>query len=546
MSGVCCKKPLPVVVRFTLQRIMSIVFVIVAMMAEPYANVGVSNAFSDHAVLQRDMNVPIWGTASSGEKVSVTLGSQTKEVTTPSNGRWKVTLDPMDAAGPLTMTIKSAKNTVTVKDVYIGEVWQVAGQSNMDTRLSFYPNLADAISKADVPKMRYFTLRQPGQKTGGQNPWVVVSPATAGNLSATGYFFGKEILNTTGVAVGLVVTAVGGTTITQWMDPATLSANPDITNSDRGGMWNLWVAPALGYGIKGTIWIQGEQNCNATDAPTYGKRFKLLINGWRKAWGQGDFSFYFGQLSSTSGTAGPDDVSYVAQVREGQRLALALPHTAMTVNFDIGKGDWHYPEKPEAGRRLSLPARALLYGEDDLVYSGPLFSRKIIEGNRVKLLFTHTGGGLVAKGGTLSGFAVAAASGSFVWGTATISGDTVIVSSPSVGNPARVRYGWSNVPAASLFNKEGLPASPFTTESPDLPTAVTWSGRIPASPHVVSIVAKEQRTLYPVNILGKRIAGGSGAFQIVWFSGGSRGVVMQPDDGGRAMSASGKEPYENR
>ncbi|MBN1974218.1 MAG: hypothetical protein JW787_11300 [Sedimentisphaerales bacterium] len=466
MNRICGKSCQSITMRYPLCR--TVFCIIIGAASFVQAEVSMPNVFSNHAVLQRNKEIPVWGKASSGEQVTVALGTQTKTVTTPSNGEWRITLDPMEAAGPLTMTIKG-KNTISVTDIYIGEVWQVAGQSNMDTRLSFYPNLADSIAEANFPLMRYFTLRQPGQSIGGMNPWLIVTPSTARNLSATGYFFGKEILESTKVAVGLVVTAVGGTTVTQWMDPATLAAHPDITNSDKGRMWDTWVTPVAGYGIKGTIWIQGEQNCNAKDAPGYGDRFKLLIQGWRSAWGQGDFPFYFGQLSSTSGIAGPNDVSYVAQVREGQRLALSLPHTAMSVNFDIGKGDWHYPDKPEAGRRLSLPARALLYGQNNLVYSGPQYIGKIIDGNKIKLRFTHTGGGLVAKNGTLSGFAIAADSGPFVWGTATISGDTVIVSSSSVDNPSRVRYGWSNVPNASLYNKDGLPASPFSTESPDIP-----------------------------------------------------------------------------
>lgn len=453
---------------FSTYNYLTVFCIIIAAASFAQADVSVPNVFSNNAVLQRNQKVPVWGKASPGEQVTVALGTQTKTVITPSNGEWKVTLDPMEAAGPLTMTIKG-NNTISITDIYIGEVWQVAGQSNMDTRLSFYRNLANSIKEANFPLMRYFNLRQPGQQIGGTNPWLVVTPSTAPNLSATGYFFGKEILETTGVAVGLVVTAVGGTTVTQWMDPATLKANPDITNRDKGAMWDLWVTPVAGYGIKGTIWIQGEQNCNARDASSYGDRFKLLIQGWRSAWGQGDFPFYFGQLSSSSGMAGPNDVSYVAQVREGQRLALSLPNTAMTVNFDIGKGDWHYPDKSEAGRRLSLPARVLVYGQNDLVYSGPQYVGKTIQGNTIKLRFSHTGGGLVAKDGTLSGFAIAADSGPFVWATVTISGDTVIVSSPSVENPSRVRYGWSNAPIASLYNKEGLPASPFSTESPDIP-----------------------------------------------------------------------------
>lgn len=490
------------------------------------ADVRISKAFSDHTVLQRDMKVPVWGNASAGEEITVSIGTQKKTVTTPANGSWKVHLEPMKAAGPLTMTIEG-KNKITVKDVYIGEVWQVAGQSNMDTRLSFYSNLSDSIKKADVPLLRYFTLRQPGQSSGGGNPWIVVSPSTAGDLSATGYFFGKEIIKTTNVAVGLVVTAVGGTTITQWMDPATLSANPAITNSDKGDMWDLWVAPALGFGIKGTIWIQGEQNCNAADAPLYAERFKLLIKGWRAAWGQGDFPFYFGQLSSTSGTPGANDNSYVAQVREGQRLALSLPNTAMSVNFDIGTGDWHYKNKPEAARRLALPARALLYNESNLVYSGPLYKTKIIDGDKIKLIFSNTGTGLVAKGGDLSGFSIAGISGSFVWATtATISGDTVIVSTSSVKNPTRVRYGWSNVPKASLYNSEGLPASPFTTESPeiDIPVSTFFKPSVTENSTNLDYV-NMMGSLRPVNALGRMIGSqGRCASQIIWYhQSGSKG-----------------------
>lgn len=425
------------------------------------ANVSVKPPFASSMVLQRNMPNPVWGTADAGEAVTVTLGTQTKTATAASDGSWKLKLDPMAEAGPLTMTVKG-KNTVTLNDVYVGEVWQVAGQSNMDTRLSFYPTLSDSIKSANVPLMRYYTLRQPGEST----TWLVVSPATAAKLSATGYFFGKEIQKTTGLAVGLVVTAVGGTTVESWLDPATLAANPSINTGDKGGMWKSWVASVVGYGIRGTVWIQGEQNATPGGAPTYGERFKLIIKGWRAAWGQGDFPFYFGQLSSTSGTPAPNDASPVAQVREGQRQALSFPNTAMTVNMDIGVGNWHYPDKPEAGRRLSLPAKALLYGKTDLEYSGPMYEAMIVSGNQAKLVFSHTGAGLMAKGSLDNCFAIADAAGDWVWGQASISGDTVIVSSPSIAKPARVRYAWADRPTVSLYNKEGLPASPFTTEAP--------------------------------------------------------------------------------
>ena len=152
-------------------------------------------------------------------------------------------------------------------------------------------------------------------------------------------------------------------------------------------------------------------------------------------------------------------------------MALALPNTAMTVNMDIGSSnDWHFPNKPEGGRRFSLPARALDYGESNLVYSGPLYKKKTISGNAVTLHFGHVGGGLKsANGGALKGFAIAGDGGKWVWGNAEIEGDTVVVSSPSVSNPTRVRYAWGDNPILSLYNKEGLPAPSFTTESEDLP-----------------------------------------------------------------------------
>lgn len=425
-----------------------------------FANVATGAVFGSHMVLQRDAPIPVFGTASNGESVTVTLGSQTYSVIAPSNGRWSLKLDPMTAGGPHTMTIKG-NNTITYTDVHVGEVWHIAGQSNMDTRLEFYPGLADSIKTANVPRMRYITMRQPGATI----QWQQVSPTTAGKLSATGYFFGKQVMTASGVAVGLVVTAVGGSLVEQWLDPKTLAENPTITDANKGGLWNEFVAPVAGYGIRGTAWIQGEQNCNAKASVTYAERFNALIKGWRRAWGQGDFPFYFGQLSSTSGSHDPNNTSYVAVVREGQRAALTLPNTAMSVNMDIGIGNWHYPNKPEAGKRLALPALALLYGQTKLEYSGPLYASMTISGKQIKLVFVHTGGGLVSKaGGALSGFTMAEANGNWVWANAVIKGDTVILES-SLAKPTRARYAWADRPQISLFNKAGLPASPFSTEN---------------------------------------------------------------------------------
>jgi sialate O-acetylesterase len=431
-------------------------------------------------VLQRDKPIALWGKAAAGEMLEIQLLSpssvtpiqvQPKTITTPASGNWKVFLDALPAGGPYLLSIQG-QNTVTVKDVMIGEVWQCAGQSNMDTRLSFYPGYADTIKVANHPQLRFYTIRQPGETT----RWEVVSPSNAGKLSAMGFFFGREIQKTQNVAVGLVVTAVGGTFLSQWMDPQAIASDPVLSNNGdatNGDMYQTWVKPVEGYTQRGVVWIQGEQDRKAALAPLYRDRFQRLIQGWRKIWDQGDFPFYFVQLANY-GTASndPTEESTTSVIREGQRLALTLPHTAMVVAIDIGAADdLHFPNKREAGLRLALPAQALIYGKSDLVFSGPLYRNKTAAGSKIHLHFSHVGSGLMAKGGdVLKGFAIASASGVFVEADAVIHGDTVTVSHAQVSQPTRVRYAYNSNPTCNLYNKEGLPASPFQTEGVQLPT----------------------------------------------------------------------------
>jgi sialate O-acetylesterase len=446
------------------------VLTIVSFIAAGNAAVSVPNAFSNGMVLQRAMAIPIWGKATSGEQVSVTLSGQTKTVVTPSNGSWRAVLDPMPEGGPYSLTVKGT-NTVTITDVYLGEVWQCAGQSNMDTRVSYYGQYAAIQNSTNLPLLRYYTLRQPGQTT----KWETCTQASlVGRLSCLGFFFGRELQQKLGtIAVGLIVTAVGGTTLASWLDPATLSANPTIkpTDSTAGSMYDAWVAPVAGYAIRGTVMIQGEQDRSGGLSQYYAKRFPLLVKGWRAAWGQGDFPFYWVQLANY-GTVqtSPNEGGSTAVIREGQRLALSLPNTAMTVAIDLGDS-LHFGHKLEAGQRLALIPRALIYGENNLVYSGPLFESKIISGNKVKLKFRFAGSGLTGKdGAALKGFAIAGSNNKFQWGEAIISGDTVIVSSASISAPTQVHYGYAGNPIGNLYNKEGLPASPFITEGEQPPT----------------------------------------------------------------------------
>ncbi|MDZ7370753.1 MAG: sialate O-acetylesterase, partial [candidate division KSB1 bacterium] len=214
--------------------------------------------------------------------------------------------------------------------------------------------------------------------------------------------------------------------------------------------------------LRGAIWYQGESN--ASRAYQYRTLFPTLINCWRQKWGQGDFPFLFVQLANFKPTAPEPGDSDWAELREAQLMTLSLPNTGMAVAIDIGDAfDIHPKNKQEVGRRLALNALAKAYGRD-IVYSGPIYKSMSFEGNKIRLKFDHVGSGLVAKGPKLTGFAIAGTDKKFVWAEAEIEGETVLVWSPQVPDPAAVRYGWADNPNCNLYNREGLPASPFRTD----------------------------------------------------------------------------------
>jgi sialate O-acetylesterase len=190
-----------------------------------------------------------------------------------------------------------------------------------------------------------------------------------------------------------------------------------------------------------------------------------MITNWRSDWGRGDFQFLFVQLANFMATKPEPGDSAWAELREAQLMTLALPNTGMAVIIDIGEaGDIHPRNKQDVGKRLALWALAKTYGRD-IVYSGPIYKSMKVESGKVILSFDHVGGGLVARGGEpLKGFSVAGADRKFVWADAKIEGSTVVVGSDKVPEPAAVRYAWADNPVCNLYNKEGLPASPFRTD----------------------------------------------------------------------------------
>ena len=233
------------------------------------------------------------------------------------------------------------------------------------------------------------------------------------------------------------------------------------------GLYNTMVAPALNYRIKGFLWYQGETNANKP--AEYAQLLRTLITDWRDKWQQGTLPFVYAQLPNYMETQYTPAESGWAELREGQLKGLAEPNTAMAVTIDAGEwNDIHPTNKKTVGYRLALAAQKLAYGESDIVASGPLYRSAKIEGDKIVISFSDTGSGLIANDGDeLHQIAIAGADKKFVWAKAVIDGNTVIVSNPDVTQPMYVRYAWADNPdGANLYNKEGLPASPFRTDVP--------------------------------------------------------------------------------
>lgn len=477
--------------------------------------------FSDNAVLQQGQSVHIWGTAAEGERVTVSFAGQTVS-TVAKEGRWTVCLAPMKAnAVSQTMTI-SGSNTLTFTNVLVGEVWLCSGQSNMERelgpRIHQKPiiNWEKEAASANYPAIRQFHVPHKvatNPITTLSGSWQVCSPETVVNFTAVGYFFGRDLYRDLHVPVGLIHSSWGGTPAEAWTRRGVFSSDPALAGVLKAGaddlatypdrlarfkaeepkllqqfeadsarcraegknpppkpqppqnpltsprspsvLYNGMIRPLIPYAIRGVIWYQGESN---RERPAeYMSLFPAMIADWRAQWGLGAFPFLYVQVAPYR--------QMPPEIREAQLMSLRRSvNTAMTVTTDCGDAaDIHPADKEPVGSRLALAARALAYGQG-VEYSGPLFQGAKVEGDTVILSFSHAGMGLVSKGGPLKGFVIAGSDKNFVPAKAEIRGDKVVVSSPEVPAPVAVRYGWENAPEVNLFNRAGLPASPFRTD----------------------------------------------------------------------------------
>jgi len=455
------------------------------------AEVRLPAQFGSRMVLQQGKPAPVWGWADAGAKVTVAFAAQEKSATAGEDGKWTVTLDPLKAsAAPGTMTVTAGDDVVKLDDVLVGEVWICSGQSNMEWTVGAC-NCPDDIAAADHPLMRQIKVpHKPSAEPldDFQGSWVVCRPQTVPRFTAAGYFFARELHKELGVPIGLVNSSWGGTRVEPWTPPCGFAAVPELAETAEKTydakshqqptvLYNGMISPLVPLAIRGAIWYQGESN--GGEGVSYYHKKRALIGGWRKLFGQGDFPFYFVQLANwQQPNDNPQGGDGWARLREAQLNTLKIPNTGMAVIIDIGEaGNIHPKNKQDVGRRLALWALAKDYGKEDLVYSGPLYQGMKVEGDKIRISFDHTGSGLMVgkkeglepveevKDGELKRFAVAGADRKWHWAEAVIDGDTVVVSCDEVKEPAAVRYAFSmNPQGCNLYNKEGLPASPFRTD----------------------------------------------------------------------------------
>ena len=494
------------------------------------ADVRLPQIFGNNMILQQKTSNAVWGFAEPGEKVTVksSWGSEARAVADKS-GRWKILLKTPGHGTGYRLTVQG-KNTLTVRNVAIGEVWLCAGQSNMGWRLSAVFGGAKDAALANYPNLRIFRSERKHSHQPQEDcvaKWAPCAPDSAATCSAVSFYFARKLHQELKIPIGIVVQAYAGTPIEGWMpreiqmnDPRTrkdveetdkISAAYDITQAKKqleramqrwkqgerrgkpvlrtpgnwghqypGNIFNGMIHPVRPYGIRGAIWYQGERN--AKDVPqalNYRRQLTLLINYYRSSWYElsggnvaKDFPFYFTQLPSWT-PAQEKPVEHLeaawAVNREMMRLvASEVPNTGMAVSIDTGDVIALHPKnKKPIGLRHAYLALKQVYGKD-IVANGPLFKKQTIKGNQISLEFDAVGSGLMtARPGKMNSFAIAGKDRKWHWADAKIKEDAVVVSSTEVSIPVAVRYAWAMNPSQRnlLYNKEGLPASPFRTDS---------------------------------------------------------------------------------
>lgn len=453
-----------------------------------FAKITLPYFFADNMVLQQQADAAIWGSAKPGSTVQiVTSWNKVKySVKADAQGKWKTKISTPVAGGPYTITLSDGE-TLTLKNILMGEVWLCSGQSNMEMPMKGFrdqPILGsnDVIFNSDNDQIRLYTVPRSVQRTPQDTTknsfWKMASPETVSNFSATAYFFGKMLHDKLKVPIGLINISYGGSPVEAFMDAKALKAFPEIKVPAADGtetlnnrhptvLYNGMLGPFLGFTISGAIWYQGESN---NDRPAqYENLFPEFVKQIRAQSGQGDFPFYYCQIAPYNYTnyAAVNSVSHnSALLRDAQRKALAkIPNSGMAVLMDIGEEFYiHPPDKLNVGKRLAYMALAKTYGFKGFAFESPSYDAFEVSNNTVTIKFKGAPNGFTSYGKPLTQFEVAGSNKIFRPAMAMINGGNIIVSSPDVKDPVAVRYAFKDFLIGELFSIEGFPVSSFRTD----------------------------------------------------------------------------------
>ena len=449
---------------------------IICMLPETRADVKLPSVFGDRMVLQRNSEITIWGWAYPLEEVRVVTAWDhvEKKTMTRNDATWSLSITTPAAGGPYEIIIKG-NNTITLKDILIGEVWLCSGQSNMEwSAEDGIENGPYEIKNANFPEIRLFQVESRSAdypQLDLEGEWNKCTPEIMKKFSAVGYFFARELNEKLNIPIGIIDCSWGGTPAETWMNSMLFSEDTMLSKAAKmipdkpwcptepGKVYNGMIAPLVKFKIAGVIWYQGESNTDNADYYTY--IFKSLIKNWRYEWNL-NLPFYYVQIAPYEYAIPEVGV----KVMEAQRLCLELPNTGMVVVNDIGNiNDMHPRNKIDVGKRLANWALAKTYNIEGITYSGPLYKGKEIKGNKMRVFFRYAEKGLVSNEHTLSYFEIAGHDKVFYRAKAFIDGNTVIAHSDKVEKPVYIRFAWSNTAEPSLFNTDSLPASCFNSFS---------------------------------------------------------------------------------
>jgi sialate O-acetylesterase len=445
---------------------------------------------ADNMVLQQQAQPLIWGWTNSNKKVTISTSWNKKKYTVTANekGKWTINIETPIAGGPYEMAISDGE-TITLKNILIGEVWLCSGQSNMEMPMKGFRDQPiigsnEAIFNSNNDNIRLFivprSVQRTQQDTCKKQSWKVAEPEAVSNFSATAYYFGKVLHDKLKVPVGLISISYGGSPIEAFMDEASLASFADIklpsktdttkkiNNGTPTTLYNGMLHPFLGFTVKGCIWYQGETNNSR--AKQYETLFPAFIQMLRTKCNNDSLPFYYAQIAPYNYTNNTTDSApkfNSAYLRDAQRKTLAkIPNSGMVVLMDIGEEFNIHPANKETGsKRFAYMALAKTYQHKGFGYASPFFDSLLINGNVATVKFNNAVNGLTSYGKTLTNFEIAGENKVYRPARAVIYQGKVLVSSPEIDKPVAVRYAFKDFVVGELFNTEGFPASSFRTDN---------------------------------------------------------------------------------